>query len=373
MRISELFWHASPAEIKNGYIDAGPEYVCLLCGERIEKGLVYPGDGIFYEDQRYMQVPYRGKSWPMFDYLVQLDKRGYRPYRAPEKPLAAFLSREKRSGSSKRNEYRQCLNYSQPQVLCSKKKERQAKVFLALMELLREKNRPSPVSAPSQKTGVVDNARAENDKIIKKYFPEGRGGKLIHLATKDKYRRVVLREISNRFEQDVIYSEKEVNEILHTAYEDYVTLRRLLIEYGFLDRLPDGSQYWLKGEPTGMGEEAMDRKKELKQQYKEIKTEGGVYQIRNKENQKIYVDSLPNLKSMNGRLMMLRAGRHKNRELQEDFNKYGEEAFVFEVLEVLEEKEEGFFDRAEELKNLEAKWINKLQPFGERGYNRPKK
>jgi len=372
MKASELFWHASPAEIKNGYIDTGQEYVCLLCGEKIEKGLVYPGDGIFYEAQRYIQVHIEENHGQVFDYLIQLDKRVTGLTEHQKKLLQLFyqgksdLEVQKEMGIGSVSTIR---NHR----FVLKEKERQAKVFLALMELLREKNRPSPVQAPSQKTGVVDNTRAENDKIIKKYFPEGREGKLIQLPMKDKFRRVVLKEISNRFEQNVVYSEKEVNEILQTVHEDYVTLRRLLIEYGFLDRLPDGSQYWLKGESTGRVEENMDRKKELKQQYKEMKVEGGVYQIRNTVNQKVFIDSLPNLKSMNGRLMMLRAGSHKNRELQEDFNKYGEEAFVFEVLEVLEEKEEGFFDRAEELKKLEAKWIAQVQPFGERGYNRPKR
>ncbi len=117
----------------------------------------------------------------------------------------------------------------------------------------------------------------------------------------------------------------------------------------------------------------MDRKKELKQQYKEMKTEGGVYQIRNTKNQKVFVDVMPNLRMITGRRMMLRAGSHRNKQLQEDWNQFGEEAFVFEVLEVLEEKEEGYFDKKDELKKLEAKWIEKLQPFGERGYNQPSK
>ena len=29
-------------------------------------------------------------------------------------------------------------------------------------------------------------------------------------------------------------------------YEDYVHIRRYLIEYGFLDRKADGSAYWVK-------------------------------------------------------------------------------------------------------------------------------
>ncbi|XID96077.1 DUF2087 domain-containing protein [Paenibacillaceae bacterium WGS1546] len=31
-----------------------------------------------------------------------------------------------------------------------------------------------------------------------------------------------------------------------SAYDDYAVLRRNLVEYGWMDRLPDGSQYWLK-------------------------------------------------------------------------------------------------------------------------------
>jgi len=57
---------------------------------------------------------------------------------------------------------------------------------------------------------------------------------------------IVLTELAKRFENGRVYSEKEVNEILLTAYEDYAVLRRYLIEYGFMDRELDGSAYWLK-------------------------------------------------------------------------------------------------------------------------------
>jgi len=116
-------------------------------------------------------------------------------------------------------------------------------------------------------------------------------------------------------------------------------------------------------------QKSINRRKELIQQYKEIKTESGVYQIRNIKNSKVLVVSTPNLKTMNGKPMMLRGGVHKNGKLQEEWNKFGEESFVFEVLEVLKEKETGYFDKTGELKKLEMKWLEKLQPFGELGYN----
>jgi hypothetical protein len=117
----------------------------------------------------------------------------------------------------------------------------------------------------------------------------------------------------------------------------------------------------------------MDRKKELMQQYKEMKKDAGVYQIRNTKNQKVLVASTADLKTMNGKLFQLQMGSHKNGLLQQEWNEYGQDAFAFEVLEVLEEKKDGFFDKKYELEKLEDKWCGKLQPYGERGYNRDKK
>jgi hypothetical protein len=112
-----------------------------------------------------------------------------------------------------------------------------------------------------------------------------------------------------------------------------------------------------------------DKRKELIKRYKEMKTEAGVYQIKNIKNSKIYVTSTPNLKTMNGTRMILNSGTYKSRALQEDWNKFGEDAFVFEILEVLKEKKESFFDKKFELKELEKKWLNKLQPYNNIGYN----
>ncbi|WP_223068138.1 GIY-YIG nuclease family protein [Paenibacillus caui] len=115
-----------------------------------------------------------------------------------------------------------------------------------------------------------------------------------------------------------------------------------------------------------------NRKKELQQMYKEIKTEAGVYQIRNKVNHKMLVESTRNFKTIEGRKFMLEMGTHPVKSLQEEWRQYGADAFEIEVLEVLKKKEEGYFDEADELKKLEAKWLKQLEPYGEHGYNKPK-
>lgn len=377
INISDLLWNASAEELKNGYVEKEDYYICLLCGNKIEKGIIYPEEGILYEAGRYIRVHIEKAHQSVFEYLIQLDKRltGLTEH---QKSLLQLFYQGKSNGEVQKEMGIGSASTIRNHRFVLKEKERQAKVFLVLMELLKDKNKRSPGFLPPHKTArMIDDryniTQEESEKILEKYFPEGMDGPLKTLDMKEKNRLVVLREIAKRFEAEKFYNEKEVNAILKTANDDFATLRRYLIEYGFIDRKPDGSQYWLKEDTVGMEEEDMDRKKELKQQYKEMKTEGGVYQIKNTKNKKVFVVATPNLKTMNGRQIELIRGGHKNRQLQEEWKQFGEEAFVFEVLEVLEEKEEGFFDKAEELKKLEKKWLDKLQPFGERGYHQPKK
>jgi hypothetical protein len=121
------------------------------------------------------------------------------------------------------------------------------------MELLKEKDQHAPNILPPHKTAKMVDERYhitedENEKSLRKYFPEGTSGPLIKFPLKEKQRLIVLREVVKHFTPNKIYTEKEINEILTAVYDDYVILRRYLIEYGFIDRKADGSQYWLKSE-----------------------------------------------------------------------------------------------------------------------------
>lgn len=67
-----------------------------------------------------------------------------------------------------------------------------------------------------------------------------------HLFQVEPESLLVLQDIAKQFQCGRIYKEKEVNELLKPFYDDYVTLRRYLIEHGLLSRNRDGSQYWLE-------------------------------------------------------------------------------------------------------------------------------
>ncbi|MFB9758820.1 GIY-YIG nuclease family protein [Ectobacillus funiculus] len=114
-----------------------------------------------------------------------------------------------------------------------------------------------------------------------------------------------------------------------------------------------------------------NRRRELKEEFKQIKTYMGVFQITNKVNGKIYVDSCPNLKNKWLTLQMqLKMGRFANSQLQKDWTELGAEAFVYEVLEQKEANE--VTDKRWKLEQMVKLWMEKLQPYGDRGYNKPK-
>ena len=106
----------------------------------------------------------------------------------------------------------------------------------------------------------------------------------------------------------------------------------------------------------------MDRKKELKEQYKQMKTEMGIMIVQNKINNKYILVPTQNLKGMINRVrFQLSSGGHPNRELQTEWNEFGEGNFNFETLEVLEyDKDESKTDYSEELNIMEIIWTEKL-------------
>ena len=87
-------------------------------------------------------------------------------------------------------------------------------------------------------------SRAEAEEIRKKYLRYDDGPRMDHFPKKQKIKLVLLQYISEIFHADRRYSEKEVNALLEKVYADYVTLRRYMVDYGFLHRTPDGAEYW---------------------------------------------------------------------------------------------------------------------------------
>ena len=88
--------------------------------------------------------------------------------------------------------------------------------------------------------------KTEEDKIIASVFESLEPLKLKVFSPKEKKKIVILRKITEQFSKGKKYSEKDINSILKPIFEDYATIRRYLIEYGFMERTNDCKEYWLK-------------------------------------------------------------------------------------------------------------------------------
>ncbi len=107
--------------------------------------------------------------------------------------------------------------------------------------------------------------------------------------------------------------------------------------------------------------------KEINREYKERRKPAGVYQIKNLANGKVFIGSSINLEGpLNGHKFKLESGRHPNETLQKEWNEYGPEKFVFQILEVVKVKDDPDFNLRDEVTLIEQIWLEKLQPFGER-------
>lgn len=114
----------------------------------------------------------------------------------------------------------------------------------------------------------------------------------------------------------------------------------------------------------------MKAKQDMKREYKERKRTAGVFQVKNIANNKVLLGSSLHMDGpLNSHRFMLKLGSHRNVALQKEWNEYGPDKFVFEILETVTTKDDPGFDVGDELTLLEQIWLEKLQPFGDRGYN----
>ncbi len=111
-------------------------------------------------------------------------------------------------------------------------------------------------------------------------------------------------------------------------------------------------------------------RQDIKRLYKERRKQAGIFQIKNTANGKVLLGSSLNLHGpLNSHKFSLEMGSHRNEALQKEWKEFGPDKFVFEVLEVVQVKDDPNFSVEDELTLLEQIWLEKLQPFGERGYN----
>jgi hypothetical protein len=117
----------------------------------------------------------------------------------------------------------------------------------------------------------------------------------------------------------------------------------------------------------------MKTKKEIRNEYKQMKFQMGVFRIRNKKNGKIWIGSGINIPAvLNSEKFQLNIGMHPNKVLQKDWTELGEDNFSCEVIEEIKQGDDDSVDYKREVKSLEDLLIEDLKPYYNSVYNQKK-
>lgn len=245
-------------EIKNGYAyDSDKDkYICNTCGEEFENGEIFEVDGRYFEAGKMIKIHCEKEHADMLGTLLSNDKK-YTGITENQKEIFKLMY----SGMTD-NEIAKKTGVAastiRHQRFVFREKAKQAKLYLSIYELAVQGAGKGRIllsgnddfnDVHSGATMVDDRyvvTKAEEEKILKSMFVALSPLRLKTFSTKEKNKIVILKKIAEQFERSKRYTEKELNSIIKEVFEDFATIRRYLIEYGFMDRTKDCKEYWLK-------------------------------------------------------------------------------------------------------------------------------
>ena len=259
-----LFWNASTEDLKRGFLFNEHEktYICLLCGEAFEQGIVYPMGDVFYDAEKAVDTHVKTQHQHLFEFFLGLG-RVYTGLSQGQADLAKLFYEGHSDKEIVAMTGANSASTIRNQRFSIREKYKQAKVLVALTELMEDRleqikqSRKADAADGGDKlvdfhptANSIDErfAITESDKneILKRYFGADNQLLIKSFPAKEKNKLIILQKIIQDFEVNKQFSEKEVNDMLKRYYSDFVSIRRYLVEYGFLDRSSNGMYYWVR-------------------------------------------------------------------------------------------------------------------------------
>jgi hypothetical protein len=246
-------WNASVNDIVKGYEESSDAYLCLFCERKFEKGLIFTLKDTLYDAYGAVNEHCKAEHGFTVDYLLSQELSLIGISEVQQQILK--LMSEGKDDKTISSIVGIALSTVRNHRFKLREKEKQAKLFLALMQSLEDKTSRSinqsdagVIEEIHQSATMIDDryniTDDERNKVIKAHMNEN--GALIQFPAKEKKKIIILREIMKNFKHNQNYHEKDINRTLERIYSDYAALRRALIEYGFLERSDDGSVYRVK-------------------------------------------------------------------------------------------------------------------------------
>lgn len=241
-------------DIKKGYtfnVETNT-FSCNLCGEQFDRDEVYKVDDRFLLAEKMIKL-HLNEHHNILEELASMNKK-YTGLTENQKELLKMFHQGMSDQDIAKKEGL-APSTVRHHKFTFREKAKQAKLYLAIYELAFRGAESASVAKNEELIDIHQGAKMLDDryfitkdkeeKILSAMFSSLSPLKLKTFATKEKNKVVILRKICEQFEKNKRYTEKELNNIIKEIYVDYVTIRRYLIEYGFMERKRDCSEYWL--------------------------------------------------------------------------------------------------------------------------------
>ena len=241
----------TPQAMESGILEENGNCTCIYCGKIFENEEVFPVGERFFTAKRAAQLHAESHT----DALERIFAAGEKSLSLTEnqKALLTACSQGKRDADIAK-EMGISASTVRHQRFMFRERAKSARLFLAawaLAEAGKEKQTApaeDELLLPHEGAKMVDEryviTEEEKQKILENVFISLQPLKLKVFSKKEKKKIVILRQVAGQFAADRQYTEPEVNAILKAIWEDFATMRRYLIEYGYLDRTKDGKTYW---------------------------------------------------------------------------------------------------------------------------------
>lgn len=244
-------------EIKKGFVYNRHKdcYICNICGKEFENGEIFKVEERYFDANKMAEIHIQKEHNSILDVLVSYDKKLTGITELQKELLKMIYSGMNDSEIAKKTGAAPAT--IRHQRFAFREKAKQAKIFLAIYELAAQgtEKAKKPLAENDEIVDIHRGAkmvderyivtRAEEEKILEAVFTSLSPLKLKVFSSKEKKKIVILKKISEQFDRTRHYTEKEVNAILKEIYEDFATIRRYLIEYGFMERTNNCKEYWL--------------------------------------------------------------------------------------------------------------------------------
>jgi DNA-binding CsgD family transcriptional regulator len=219
-----------------GLVDKTKGYICLFCNKGFDEDGIYTVGKLTVNAKKAVRLHIDKEHGHIFRNLLALDKNKTGLTDTQKDFLECYYSgMNDKEIAEKMNISAATVRY---QRFNFREKVKQARMILALSELLDRElelwGSPKPID--------------ENQKMLETLFESLSPLKLKTFDFKKKReekRQLILKTVIQQFEKEKKYTNKEVDAVLKEIYHDYATLRRHLVDYGFLERTGDCREYWV--------------------------------------------------------------------------------------------------------------------------------